>query len=142
MKRTAILRRTPLHSRHREKKRALPRPGVTPKMPPKWRALSAWVKKRDGGRCRRCGHVSFIGAADHLIPRRLLKGRETAFRDNLAWLCADYCHGVKSQVVEPALYRGDVQTFENFLAMVATGGPIPSRALLARAYARLLKLQA
>jgi len=138
----SLRRRTPLQSRRREKKHALPRPGVTPPMPKGWRALSAWVKHRDGGRCRRCGFLSFIGAADHLIPRRLLKGRETAFRDNLAWLCAAYCHGVKSGVVEPALYRGDVQRFEEFLAMVAKGGPIPSRALLARAYGRLLKLQA
>src|ERR1700693_701828 len=114
MKRSPLRRHTPLRSRRQERKRALPRPGVTPPMPPKWKAICTEIWIRDDGKCRRCGHNMSVWAVDHLIPRRLLRGRETAIRANLALLCAGVCHANKTMWVEPALYRGDVQTFERF----------------------------
>jgi hypothetical protein len=110
-------------------------------MPKNWQTIRAEIRTRDKATCRRCGALLVIGAVDHLIPRRLLRGREVSFRDNLAWLCATRCHGIKTAMIEPDLYRGDVLGFENFLALVATSGPVPSRSLLARAYTRLLALQ-
>lgn len=61
----------------------------------KWRAVSALVKHRDGGKCRVChvytgttGDPRLIGAAHHIVFRSA-GGADTP--DNLIWTCAE-CH--------------------------------------------------
>jgi hypothetical protein len=105
-------------------------------MPTGWRALSGAIKERDKGRCRFCGRLSEKGAVDHLVPRKLLRGRETAIKANLAWLCPEH-HAFKTMNIEPSLYGADIGGFESFLKVLVTSGPIPSPFLRARAYKRL-----
>ena len=139
MKRSPM-RRSPFKRRPSRQREKLVRPGTTPPMPPGWAKLSRWIKARDEATCRRCGGPAERGACEHIIPRRLLVGREVSFRQNLAWLCL-HCHGVVTHdKVEPDLYRADLQAFARFLAVLDLSGPIPSSALLARAYARLRRL--
>lgn len=61
---------------------------------------------------------------------------------NLALLCAfngeKSCHSYKTHVVELALYAGEVQLFERFLAVI--GDPIPSPLTIQRAYRRIREL--
>ena len=80
---------------------------------------------------------------DHLLPRRLFANRRDPERDaeeNLAWLCG-FCHGTKTALVEPALYRADYLTFYRFLSRVAQSGPVPSSEVVGRALERLVALR-
>lgn len=131
MKRSPITRGTVWR-----KARPIVRPGVTPKMPKGWRGVCARIRKRDKGRCRRCGDPTLSGHTDHLVPRKLLVVAELALQSNLATLCFG-CHSFKTMVLEPRLYRGDVLAFDSFLAVVGKTGPVPSPHLKARAYKRL-----
>ena len=133
---------SPLRRHPKAKRPRRQRPGVTPPMPKGWLGLAARIRVRDGQTCRWCGAVSvFSGAVDHVIPRRLLVGRETATPANLALLCSKQgCHAHKTQVIEPALYCGDILAFDHFLSVLAISGPIPSPSLRARAYKRLGRL--
>jgi hypothetical protein len=107
-------------------------------MPPKWPALARSIRQRDHHHCRRCGHHAAGGPVDHIIPRRLLVGDEVALEANLALLCNAPCHTpFKTMVLEPKLYQGDVLAFDQFLAILAQSGPVPSAALKGRAYERL-----
>lgn len=142
MLRRTPLRRTPFRRRPRERRARLERPGVTPSMPPGWRALCRTIRARDGDTCRRCGVVvlSGPGPVDHVIPRRLFPdGASASAPENLAHLC-EPCHGVKTGRIEPALYRGDVQAFEAHLLILARSGPIPPGPTIQAAYGRLASL--
>ena len=142
MKRSPITRRSPMVRTRRRVKPKLPRPGVTPAMPRDWRLRCEVVRQRDHGRCRRCAREAFssLGAVDHVLPRRLLIGRENGVLANLALLCRDKCHAWKTSMLEPRLYRGDVLAFQMFLNVIEQSGPIPSKSLLARDYSRLRRL--
>jgi HNH endonuclease len=126
----------------RRKKNRDPRPGLTevPRAGKAWRLVCAAIVARDVA-CRRCGQVEAASRfhVDHLIPRRLCASPEDADRpDNLAALCGG-CHSIKTQQIEPALYRGDVLAFEQFLRVI--GRPHPPNDLIAGAYARLRVLK-
>lgn len=119
-------------------------------MPKDWKARCRKVRLRDKSSCRRCGgtpwtwvpeaeNLGHPGATDHIIPRRIASRRACHAMNNLALLCLE-CHAYKTQVVEPALFRGDVQTFERFLAVI--GDPIPSPSTISRAYRRIRELTA
>ena len=119
------------------------RPGQAGGYGPGWRLLCQRIKARDGSICRHCGHKDVGGQTDHLLPRRLFSNRRDPERDapeNLAWLCA-FCHGIKTSLVEPALYRADYLTFSRFLSRVSHSGPIPSTEIVGRALARLVELR-
>lgn len=53
---------------------------------------------------------------------------------NLVTLCA-FCHSVKTQTIEPALYRADLLTFQRFL--IAIGEPLPSMQMRTAAYIKI-----
>lgn len=115
------------------------RPGVTPALPKDWKARCRKVRRRDKGLCRRCGAQApgGRGAINHILPRRVASPRAVHALNNLALLCGG-CHGIVTSLIEPALFRGTVQTFERFLAVI--GDPIPSPSTIARAYARIREL--
>ena len=55
----------------------------------KWRRLRAFVLRRDGGRCQRCGSTQKL-AAHHVVPRSA-GGSDTP--SNLRTICST-CHDV------------------------------------------------
>lgn len=115
------------------------RPGQAGGYGPGWRLLCRKIQARDGSICRHCGHEDRGGQTDHLLPRRLFASRRDPDRDdpaNLAFLCG-FCHGIKTSLVEPALYRADYLTFHRFLSRVAQSGPVPSTEVVGRALERL-----
>jgi len=116
------------------------RPGQTPGLPKDWKARCRKVKLRDKATCRRCGFPATGSDAhiDHVLARRIASARRLHAMSNLALLCG-MCHAFKTHTVEPALYRGDVQSFERFLAVI--GDPIPSSSTISRAYQRIRELQ-
>jgi len=119
------------------------RPGQAAGYGPGWRLLCRRIAERDGHTCRHCGHEDRGGQTDHLLPRRLFGNRRDPDRDseeNLSYLC-EFCHGVKTSLVEPALYRGDYLTFYRFLSRVAQSGPVPSTEVVAAALERLVALR-
>ena len=108
-----------------------------------WRLLCRRIRERDRSICRHCGHEDAGGQTDHLLPRRLFANRRDPERDaeeNLAWLCG-FCHGIKTSLVEPALYRADYLTFYRFLSRAAQSGPVPSPEVVGRALERLVALR-
>lgn len=112
------------------------RPGVAGPFPRGWPKLCVAIRLRDGFTCRRCGYRVALGApaVDHIIPRRLGGDNDP---QNLGCLCAE-CHAWKSQVLEPALYRGDVLAFNRFLRQI--GDPRPTPEMVAAGLQRLNKL--
>ena len=144
MKRTALRRRTPLkrgpwHRRHPLEVR----PGQVAGYGPGWRLLCRRIRERDGYHCRHCGWPAPTGPIDHLLPRRLFASRRDPDRDRedgLALLC-DFCHGIKTSLVEPALYRADYLSFHRFLLTVSHSGPIPPTEVVAAALDRLVALR-
>lgn len=136
----AMLRRSRLRrGPWRRKKNRGPRPGVTTKPPSgrAWKLLCTAIRARDEHRCRRC-NTPVLGAAgqiDHIIPRRLCESPAVADSEsNLVTLCA-FCHSVKTQTIEPALYRADLLTFQRFL--IAIGEPLPSMQMRTAAYIKI-----
>lgn len=144
MRRSAPLHRTPLRRGPWRRRYPLEvRPGQAAGYGPGWRLLCRRIRERDGSRCRHCGHEDPGGQTDHLLPRRLFANRRDPERDaeaNLAWLCG-FCHGVKTSMIEPALYRADYLTFYRFLSHVAQSGPVPSAETIGRALGRLVILR-
>lgn len=125
----------------RRKKNRPPRPGgtETPRSNAAWKRLCATIWARDHGVCRRCGFAieprHAAGHIDHIVPRRLCPSAIQAdHADNLALLCT-FDHAHKTQVVEPALYRGDVLTFTQFYRSL--GPPFPPEDLRTAAYRSL-----
>jgi hypothetical protein len=74
---------------------------------------------------------------DHILPRRLFPRGKGDCPENLALLCADSCHGVKTQMIEPALYRADYLTFSRWLDVLRHSGPIPRADQIGAALGRL-----
>lgn len=125
----------------------LGRPEKGPPLDQAWARIASAVRARDLT-CRRCAASPerrldpAAGVArrrtrfpvDHIIPRRLCPDRATANQlVNLATLCGP-CHDHKTNLVEPALYRGDVSHFVRFLAQIEATGPIPDEDARAAAY--------
>jgi hypothetical protein len=111
-------------------------------MPPNWTKRCLLTLKRDQYLCRRCGTVTCITtkAVDHIIPRRLfLTGVAASTPRNCAVLCT-HCHGWKTSVLEPALYRGDVLAFRTFLSLLEQTGPVPKAEIIGDALGRLRRL--
>lgn len=126
----------------RRKKNRPPRPGLTetPRSNAAWKRRCAEVRARDQDRCRRCGFpiLGAQGHIDHIVPRRLCPSPDLADQpDNLALLC-DTDHSTKTQAIEPALYRGDVQAFTRFY--LSLGPPFPPEDLRIAAYATLTEM--
>lgn len=93
------------------------RPGSEKSRGRGWRKLRDRVRERDGYLCVRCeaAEDGRRHAVDHIVPWVLVKEDQTRANDeaNLATLCAR-CHGVKTAVTEPRLFRGDVAALYEF----------------------------
>ncbi len=123
----------------RRKKNRPPRPGLTTKPPSgkAWTLLCAAIRARDEHRCRRCNRevLGAAGQIDHIIPRRLCESPVHAdVESNLATLCS-FCHAAKTQEIEPAMFRGDLLTYQRFL--LAIGEPLPSMEMRTAAYIKI-----
>jgi hypothetical protein len=102
------------------------RPGSTSHRGPGWRKIAEQIRERDGRLCVRCGATERPNRrhhVDHIIPWILLKHRPDVANDsaNLASLC-DRCHGIKTTVIEPRLFKGDLLGLVEFY-----GRPIADR---------------
>lgn len=131
--RRATLKRGPWR-----KPRPIRRPAPRVGMGKAWRRRAQAIRERDGFLCRRCGHPALNGPVNHCPPRRLLSARDAARPEVLALLDAE-CHGWVTMVLEPKVYAGDIQALRRFLAVLAKTGPIPSPAVLARAFQKATK---
>lgn len=85
---------------------------------PGWVKLREVIRERDGRCCVRCGDPEPANkrlAVDHIIPWLLCRSDPAIANDprNLASLCLK-CHGVKTTVVEPALFKGDLLSLRSF----------------------------
>jgi hypothetical protein len=107
-----------------------------------WLVRCREIRRRDHDTCRYCGHrvQGAAGAVDHLLPRRLFPRGQGDFPENLALLCAESCHAVKTQVIEPALYHADYLTFSKFLDVLRQSGPVPRADQIGAALGRLREL--
>ena len=119
------------------------RPGEAHPTGAGWLVLCRTIRRRDHHTCRYCGHHPLTGAAgavDHLLPRRLFPRGKGDFPENLALLCAESCHAVKTHVIEPALYRADYLTFSRWLDVLRNTGPVPRADQIGAALERLREL--
>ena len=144
MKRTPLRQRTPLRARRRGPRQRAFRPGEAHPSGAGWLVLCRTIRRRDNQTCRYCGFGPLTGAAasvDHILPRRLFSKGQGDFPENLALLCSESCHArVKTQVVEPALYRADYLTFHGFLETLRKSGPVPRADQIGTALGRLREL--
>src|SRR3990167_3796374 len=143
MKRTPLRRRTPLKARRRIPRRRALRPGETPPHGIGWGLRCLEIRRRDQRTCRYCGFGPLTGAAgsvDHVLPRRLFPRGQGDFPENLALLCSESCHAIKTQMIEPALYRADYLTFSRWLDVLRHSGPVPRADQIGAALGRLREL--
>ncbi len=126
----------------RRPRRRAARPGDTSPCGAGWLLLCRTVRRRDHHMCRYCGfHIEGkAGAVDHMLPRRLFPRGKGDFLENLALLCAESCHAVKTQVIEPALYRADYLTFSRWLDVLRKSGSVPRADQIGAALGRLREL--
>jgi 5-methylcytosine-specific restriction endonuclease McrA len=85
---------------------------------PGWRRLAETIRERDERLCVRCGTSEAADrrhAVDHVIPWIMLRHSPSVANDpaNLATLCAR-CHGIKTTVTEPRMFKGDFLSLVEF----------------------------
>lgn len=125
----------------RRPRRRAERPGASVPHGTGWLVLCGQVRRRDGHCCRFCQTPAMgtAGAVDHLLPRRLFPRGTGDFPENLSLLCTAH-HALKTQVIEPALYRADYLTFSRWLDMLRQTGPVPRADQIGAALGRLRDL--
>lgn len=130
MKRTALIRRTPLRRRPhrksdvplRERRGSMFRGGRDRDRGRGWAKRAEKIRARDLYRCQRCGKSEEENgqklSVDHIIPWRVFEDKDAANVDaNLTSLCKS-CHSHKTSRAEQRWLRGDRHDFSGYVRAI------------------------